>query len=131
VRNKIDSLLQNELEIARQEGQSGIKKLSNCTAEVEFTVNGKNIKKPISYEIKIAKSPSRVGLIMLNSTEQNTPPLLVATLFMEDGLHKGKAKKYCKQAYLLDKHGLFNQKTPSAKLDKELRNTNDGPRGPR
>lgn len=116
VHDKFNDLINGGVELARQEGQAGIKKLTHCMAEVEYRVEGKLIKQPIEYEVKISKSPARVGLICLQPSDKANPPLLVATIFMEDGLHKGKSKKYSKKAYLLDKHGLF--KDNKAKLEK-------------
>jgi hypothetical protein len=114
VLDKMDMLLRDNLEMARQHGQAGIKKLSNCSAEVEFTVNGKSVKKSLAYEVKISNSPSRIGLVALQPVDPRNPVMLVASVYLAGGLHQGKAKKYCKQAYLLDKHSLFSRRRPNA-----------------
>ncbi len=119
VHHKFSALLNEGIEMARQQGQAGIKKLSKCAAQVEFTINGNSIKKSIDYEIKINKSASRIGVVAFQSRDLHSPTLLVAALFMEDGLHQGKAKKYCKHAYLLDKHGLFQRAQSKAELPQQ------------
>lgn len=107
VQRKFTQLITDGVSLAGKSNQSGLKELGNSGVSMTLNYHGKDIVLPVAFELKINRSAARVGVVEVAPKNPQDPTLLIAALYMKDGLHGGKAKKYTKQAYSLSRHGLF------------------------
>lgn len=93
VQTSFEHLVLNQVKFCRDTNETGIKSIAKCKVSIQLNINNIFYHVPITHELKVVNHPHRIGLFPLQPSIGQSPTILIAALYVEDGFKNEKNKK--------------------------------------